>query len=261
MGIINVTPDSFYDGGRYHTVELAVKHAGELHDQGAVIIDIGGASSRPGADEVDPLEEARRVLPVIHAVAGNFSGPVSIDTTWSAVAEEALDAGASWVNDISAGRFDPGMIPLVARRRCKIILMHSRHTPKTMQLAPRYGDVVAEVTQELLDAAASFQKGGVSREQILLDPGIGFGKTVEHNLELIRRIDVIVSTGYPVVIGTSRKSFIGAVTGRDVDKRLYGTLGSVAVAWQKGVAIFRVHDVAATNDFLKVVTAINRTRI
>lgn len=260
MGIINVTPDSFYDGGRYTTAEMAVKHAGELRDQGAAILDIGGASSRPGAEEVEPREEESRVMPVVNAVAGTFSGPVSIDTTWSSVAEAALDAGAEWVNDISAGRFDPKMVSLVARRRCKIILMHSRKTPRTMQQAPQYDDVVAEVAQELLDTVEIFQKGGVSREQILLDPGIGFGKTVEHNLELIRGLDTIVALGYPVVIGTSRKSFVGAVTGRDVDDRLYGTLGSVAAAWQKGVTIFRVHDVEATADFLKVVTAINGKR-
>ncbi|MBN1577814.1 MAG: dihydropteroate synthase [Chitinispirillaceae bacterium] len=254
MGIVNVTPDSFYDGGRYHTVDAAIAHARMLQDEGADIIDIGGASSRPGAGVVAPEEEAGRVLPVIEAVAGFFRGPVSVDTAWSAVARAALDAGAQWINDISAGRFDAGMIPLVARARCKIIVMHSRGTPQTMQDDPRFDDVVADVARELGESVDLFKRGGVDREQVLIDPGIGFAKTAAHSIELIKGLDRIVALGYPVVIGTSRKSFIGRLTGREAPERLYGTLGSVAAAYLCGVSIFRVHDVAETGDFLKVLT-------
>jgi dihydropteroate synthase len=252
MGIVNVTPDSFYDGGRYHALDAAVAHARELIGQGADIIDIGGASSRPGADVVPPEEEAGRVVPVIEAVAGFFEGPISVDTTWSLVARRALEAGAHWINDISAGRFDPGMIALVARSGCAIVLMHSREIPKTMQQAPHYDNVVADVARELVGSVNKFKRGGVGDDQLLLDPGIGFAKTAEHSIELIKGIDRIVALGYPVVIGTSRKSFLGKITGREAPERLYGTLGSVAAAYQRGVSIFRVHDVAATADFLKV---------
>jgi len=258
MGIINVTPDSFYDGGRYRSVEKAVKHAHLLQEQDVDILDIGGASSRPGAEVIAPEEESRRVVPVIKAIRTFFHGPISIDTTSSIVARRALDAGADWVNDISAGRADARMIPLVAKHGCTIVLMHSRGTPQTMQIAPRYDDVVAEVTAELRASVAACKEAGVSDERILIDPGIGFAKTAEHNCILMRGLDRIVKLGYPVVLGTSRKSFIGAITGRDVDDRLYGTLGSVAVAYMHGVTIFRVHDVAATGDFLKVVTELNK---
>ncbi len=252
MGIVNVTPDSFYDGGRYFSVDAAVEHARNLVKEGADIIDIGGASSRPAAEPVEPDEEAKRVLPVIEAVAGFFGGVISVDTTWSNVAKKALKAGAHWINDISAGRFDPQMISLVAQSGCKIILMHSRETPKTMHIAPHYNDVAAEVAQELSEAVERFKKAGVGDDQLLLDPGIGFAKTAEHSIELMRSLERIVRLGYPVVIGTSRKSFIGKITGRDAPERLYGSLGSVAAAYQAGVSVFRVHDVAATADFLKV---------
>ena len=252
MGIVNVTPDSFYDGGRYHALDAAVVHARELIGQGADIIDIGGASSRPGADAVPPEEEARRVVPVIEAVAGFFGGPISVDTTWTSVAKQALEAGAHWINDISAGRFDREMISLVARSGCTIVLMHSRENPKTMQDAPRYDDVVADVARGLVESVNNFKRGGVRDDQLLLDPGIGFAKTADHSIELIRGLDRIVGLGYPVVIGTSRKSFIGRITGREAPERLYGTLGSVAAAYERGVSIFRVHDVAETADFLKV---------
>ena len=254
MGIVNVTPDSFYDGGRYHTIDAAIAHARTLQDEGADIIDVGGASSRPGADVVAPEEEARRVLPVIEAVAGFFNGTISVDTTWSAVARSALDAGAQWINDISAGRFDAGMVSLVARTHCKIVLMHSRGTPQTMQDNPHYDDVVADVARELGESVNLFRRGGIDKDQVLIDPGIGFAKTAAHSIELIRGLDRIVALGYPVVIGTSRKSFIGKLAGREAPERLYGTLGSVAAAYLRGVSIFRIHDVAETGDFLKVLT-------
>lgn len=252
MGIVNVTPDSFYDGGRFCAVDEAIKHAHMLQEQGADIIDIGGASSRPGADVISPEEELRRIVPVIKGVAEFFKGSISVDTTWSDVARRALDAGAEWINDISAGRFDKEMSSIIASSGCNVILMHSRGTPQTMQSGPSYNNVVSDVSRELLESVELFEKAGVEKKQILVDPGIGFAKTMAHNIDLIKGIDKIVALGYPVVIGTSRKSFIGAITGSPVEERLYGTLGSVAAAFQRGVRIFRVHDVAATSDFLRV---------
>jgi dihydropteroate synthase len=254
MGIVNVTPDSFYDGGRYSAVDAAVRHARELAAQGADIIDIGGASSRPGARSVPQSEELQRVLPVIEEVTGCFKGPVSIDTTWSSVARAAIDAGATWINDISAGRCDPEMVPLAAGTGCTVVLMHSRGTPETMQNLAQYDDVVEEVTGELLESADTFIRGGVDKESLVLDPGIGFAKSAEHSLTLLRGMERIVALGYPVLVGTSRKSFIGHLTGKGVDGRLPGTLASAAAAYLGGARIFRVHDVAETVDFLKVLT-------
>jgi dihydropteroate synthase len=258
MGVVNITPDSFYDGGKHDTTVLAVKHSLRLADQGADILDIGGASSRPGASPVSQEEEKRRILPVIKEVAARFSGPISVDTTWSGVAEAALNAGASWINDISAGRADPEMVRLVARRKCTIVLMHSRGTPETMQIDPWYDDVVSEVREELLDACRKFIEGGVSRDKIILDPGIGFAKTAEHNLALLRGLDKIAEPGYPVLLGTSRKRFIGQITGKEVQDRLYGTLATVAAGFLRGSRIFRVHDVEETRDFLKVLAVIEK---
>ncbi len=258
MGIVNVTPDSFYDGGMHDTTDAAVIHVRALLEQGAGIIDIGGASSRPGAAAVGPEEEAGRVIPVIRETAAFFQGPISIDTTSSSVARRAIEAGASWINDTSGGREDPDMIPLAAESGCTVVVMHSRGTPRTMQNDPRYKDVVSEVAEELIASACAFEAGGVAHDRIVLDPGIGFAKTAEHNVTLIRNIGRIVALGYPVVIGTSRKSFIGKITGRCVEERLCGSLASVAAAYLKGVALFRVHDVAATGDFLKVLTELSR---
>lgn len=256
MGIVNVTPDSFYDGGRLLSVDDAVAHAQNLVKQGAAILDIGGASSRSGAAMVAPEEELQRVVPVIRAIAPFFKGVISVDTTWSVVAEAALDAGATWVNGTSAGRFDAGMVATVARRGATVVLMHSRGTPQTMQQDPYYHDVTAEVTGELLDAVNRFTAGGVDPAKVILDPGIGFAKTTAHTIELLNRIETLVELPYPVLLGTSRKSFIGKILQREVEQRLWGTLGSVAAAYQRGVRLFRVHDVAATRDFLEVLTAI-----
>jgi len=256
MGVVNTTPDSFYDGGRYGAFDSAVMHAEQLIREGADILDFGGASSRPGAVQVDQQDELERVVPVIRKIASGYAIPVSIDTTWASVAEAALDAGATIVNDISAGRFDRNMVSLVAQRKCDVILMHSRKEPQTMQQEPFYSDVVNEVQQELLESVSLFLDAGVVSEKILLDPGIGFAKSADHNVALLHDIDKIVMLGYPVVLGTSRKNFIGKITGRDVDNRLYGSLGSIAGSFYKGVKIFRVHDVAATVDFFKVVSAI-----
>lgn len=256
MGIVNVTPDSFYDGGRYVSVDAALKHALQLKNEGADILDIGGSSSRPGARLVKPDEECRRVVPVVEALAKEFSGPLSVDTTWSATAKAALDAGASWINDISAGRLDPSMASVAAQAGCTVVLMHSRQTPSTMQIDPRYDDVTGEVISELFSAARQFMDAGVQREKIILDPGIGFAKTLEHNITLLRELDRIGELGFPLLVGTSRKSFIGKITGREVGERLWGTLASVASSYARGARIFRVHDVKETRDFLKVLSSI-----
>lgn len=260
MGIVNVTPDSFYDGGRYASFDAAVEHGLRLASEGADILDVGGVSTRPGAQAVSADEEIRRTLPVVRALAREFKGPVSIDTTLAAVAEAALDAGAAWVNDISAGRRDSAMAPLAARSGCTIALMHMRGTPDIMQTLTTYEDVVADVKNELLASVHVFMAAGVSRDRIVIDPGIGFAKTAEQNVLLLRHLDVFTATGFPVLIGTSRKSFIGQLTGRDPGGRLYGTLGSVGAGFRRGARIFRVHDVAATLDFLKVAAAVEESK-
>ncbi len=258
MGIVNVTPDSFYDGGRYNTADAAVEQGMRLAAEGADILDIGGASSRPGAQSISPEEEAARVIPVIRRLAKEFTGPISVDTAQSSVARRALEAGAGWINDISAGTVDRAMPSLAAESGCTIVIMHMRGTPATMQSCTRYGDVVSEVTQELLASVEVFIKAGVSRERIVIDPGIGFAKTADQNVVLLRHLDVFVKTGFSVLVGTSRKTFIGRLTGREPQDRLWGTLGSVAAAFLHGARIFRVHDVAATRDFLKVLSAIEQ---
>jgi dihydropteroate synthase len=198
-----------------------------------------------------------RVVPVIRRLSENFSGPICVDTTWASVARQALDAGATWINDISAGRRDSGMPSLVAESGCMAVIMHSRGTPQTMQSRTGYVDVVNEVAVELLAAVDRFLHAGAVKRQIIIDPGIGFAKTALQNVALLRGLETFVKTGYPVLVGTSRKSFIGHLTGRDVQDRLYGTLGSVASAFIRGVTLFRVHDVAATRDFLKVLSEID----
>jgi dihydropteroate synthase len=257
MGVLNVTPDSFYDGGRHEAAPAAVEHARVLIEEGADVLDIGGESSRPGAEPVPPDRELSRVLPVIRAVRDFSDIPLSIDTTKAAVAAEALDAGADWINDISAGRFDSGMAPLAARRGCPVVLMHSRERPGTMQQAPHYDDVVGEVRRELTASVAVFREAGVAGANIILDPGIGFAKRLIDNIVLLRELGTLIELGYPLLVGTSRKSFIGRITGREADQRLWGTLGSVGAAWARGARMFRVHDVAATRDFLMVLSAID----
>jgi dihydropteroate synthase len=257
MGIVNVTDDSFYDGGRYIDTDTAVSRALRLIDDGADVIDIGGSSSRPGARLLSADEEIARVIPVIEALVRRGIGvPVSIDTTWSAAAKSALDAGAAWVNDISAGRIDPGMPGVAARSGCTVVLMHSRGTPETMRDEARYRDVVGEVVDELSRAVDSFLSAGVDKSKIVVDPGFGFAKDAGHNIALMRGIGGVVSLGYPVMVGVSRKSFIGAVTGRDVEDRLPGTLAAAGIAYHHGARIFRVHDVRETVDFLKVLSVI-----
>jgi dihydropteroate synthase len=253
MGVVNVTPDSFSDGGRYLDARAAIGHGEQLAAEGAAILDVGGESTRPGADPVSEEEELRRVVPVVEGLAG--AARVSIDTSKVAVAAAALDAGADYVNDVTAFRGDPELAGLVAERGVDCCLMHMLGTPRTMQRDPRYDDVVSEV-KAFLEARLAFAVGeGVAEERVMLDPGIGFGKTVEHNLELIRRLDEIVAIGRPVVFGVSRKSFLGKLTGREVGERAVATAAANVLALERGASIFRVHDVPETVDALTVAAA------
>jgi dihydropteroate synthase len=253
MGIVNVTPDSFSDGGRFLLAEDAVAQGRRLLGEGADIVDIGGESTRPGADPVGAYEEIARTAPVVAALSPH--GRVSIDTTKVAVAQAALAAGADYVNDVSAFRFEPELAGLVADAGVDCCLMHMRGEPRTMQEAPRYDDVVSDVKAHLEERMAFAVGEGVAEERIHLDPGIGFGKNLEHNLELLRRLDEIVALGRPVLVGTSRKSFLGRLTGRGVDERVPATIATNVLALVKGARIFRVHDVAPVRDALTVAAA------
>ena len=257
MGVLNVTPDSFSDGGRYLENDAAVAHGLELIEAGAAILDVGGESTRPGAEPVGADEERRRVVPVIEALAGRRPGvAISIDTSKASVAAAALDAGATLVNDVTALRGDPAMAELVAERGVECCLMHMLGEPRTMQVDPHYDDVVSDVKAFLEQRMAAAIKAGVAEERILLDPGIGFGKTLEHNLELLARLSEIVALGRPVVIGTSRKSFLGRLTGReDPAERIPGTIATNVLAYERGARVFRVHDVTPVLDALRVTAA------
>jgi dihydropteroate synthase len=256
MGIVNVTPDSFSDGGVFDDDLAAIAHARRLIAEGAEIVDVGGESTRPGAAPVPPVEELDRVIPVVEGIAG-LKPPVqiSIDTMKLEVAERALDAGATYVNDVTAFRHDPDLAGLVAERGVDCCLMHMLGEPRTMQDDPRYDDVVDDVKAFLEARMAAAIAAGVKEERIQLDPGIGFGKTLEHNLELLRRLDELAALGRPLVIGTSRKSFLGRITGRDVTERAYATAATSVIAFERGATVFRVHDVAATRDALAVTAA------
>ena len=256
MGVVNVTPDSFSDGGVFDDDLAAIAHARRLIAEGAEIVDVGGESTRPGAEPVPAAAELERVLPVVEGVAGlGLPAQISIDTMKVEVAEKALEAGASYVNDVTAFRHEPEMAGLVADRGVDCCLMHMLGEPRTMQDDPRYDDVVDDVKAFLEDRMAFAVKAGVREERIQLDPGIGFGKTLEHNLELLRRLDELVALGRPIVVGTSRKSFLGRLTGRDVTERVYATVATNVIAFERGARVFRVHDVAATRDALEVAAA------
>jgi dihydropteroate synthase len=256
MGVVNVTPDSFSDGGLFLDAGAAVEHGRRLASEGAAILDVGGESTRPGAEPVSEEEERSRVLPVVEELAADGGARLSIDTTKAGVARAALDAGATIVNDVSAFRFDPELAALVAESGADCCLMHMLGEPRTMQQDPRYDDVVSDVKAFLEERLAFATSEGVPEERVWLDPGIGFGKTVEHNLELLRRLDEIVAIGRPVVIGTSRKSFLGKLAGgRDEGGRLPGTIATNVVALERGATIFRVHDVAQNADALAVAAA------
>jgi dihydropteroate synthase len=256
MGVVNVTPDSFSDGGRFLDRGAAVRHAVALAEQGADILDFGGESTRPGAEAVSVTEELERVVGVIEDAARADTGAqLSIDTAKAAVARAAIGAGATYVNDVSALRADPEMAGVVAEHDVDCCLMHMLGEPRTMQADPRYDDVVGEVAAFLEQRLAFAVDAGVREERVMLDPGIGFGKTVEHNLALLRRLDAIVALGRPVVIGTSRKSFLGRITGRETDERLAATIATNVMAFERGASVFRVHDVAAVRDALLMAAA------
>jgi dihydropteroate synthase len=260
IGVLNVTPDSFSDGGEFFRAEPAVSHAEKMFDEGAQVIDVGGESTRPGSDPVSPEEELRRVLPVIQGIlSARPDSIVSIDTYRSSIAEAALDAGARAVNDVTA-LGDPRMAGLMAERGCPIILMHMLGEPKSMQQDPRYEDVVREVRDFLAERAERAIRAGVELENIILDPGIGFGKALEHNLKLLKRLDSLVELGFPVLVGVSRKSFLGKITGcEDPKSRLFGTMAANVLAYERGASLFRVHDVRANKEALAVAAAIRRT--
>jgi dihydropteroate synthase len=271
MGIVNVTPDSFSDGGSFLRTEEAIEHARSLVGEGAQIVDVGGESTRPGAEPVSEAQELARVLPVIEGLAAAAAAAdvlpegvqISIDTSKATVAEAALQAGASFVNDVSALRADPRMVEVIARAGADCCLMHMLGEPRTMQAAPRYGDVVEEVKAFLRERLEFALAHGVARERIMLDPGIGFGKTGAHNLELLRRLDELCELGIPIMIGTSRKSFLGSILARAAgrerplaaDERLAGTLVTNVLAYERGASVFRVHDVAPVRDALAVTAA------
>lgn len=256
MGIVNVTPDSFSDGGRHDDPARAIAHACDLIAAGADIIDLGGESTRPGSNEVSPVEEMRRVMPVLEALVQAGSVPVSIDTRHAEVARRAIEAGASIINDISGFR-DAAMVALAAECDAGLVVMHMLGEPKTMQIEPLYADVVADVRDYLVHQAALLEAAGVSRNRIVIDPGIGFGKTTAQNLRVLRELAQFASTGYPVLVGVSRKRFIGELTQvPEPSKRVSGSVAMALAARAGGAAIVRVHDVAETVQALRAWEAV-----
>ena len=255
MGILNVTPDSFSDGGRFDRLDGALRHAEQMLAEGADLLDIGGESTRPGARAVGEQEEIDRVVPVIEAISARFAAPISIDTSKPGVMRAAVAAGAGLINDVNALRAE-GALQAASELGVPVCLMHMQGEPRTMQHDPQYEDVLAEVAAFLRERAAACEAAGVARDGILLDPGFGFGKTLEHNLALLRGLPDLVGTGYPLLVGVSRKSMIGAITGRDVGQRLAGSLAVALMALQAGAKILRVHDVAETVDVLKMWQAV-----
>ena len=257
MGILNATPDSFSDGGEHLDPERAVLAANRMVAEGATLLDVGAESTRPGAEPVSAAEERRRLLPVLRAVRAAVRVPIAVDTMKAEVAAAALDAGADLVNDVSAGRHDPALLPLCATARVPVILMHMQGTPATMQRTPCYTDVVAEVQAFLAERAAAARAAGVPPAAILVDPGIGFGKTTAHNCALLRHLDDVAALGYPVVVGVSRKGFLGELLGgRAVGGRLFATAAAVTLAVSRGARIVRVHDVGAIRDVVTVAEAL-----
>jgi dihydropteroate synthase len=248
MGILNVTPDSFSDGNRFFSVTAAVERALEMERQGADIIDIGGESTRPNAPAVDLAEELNRVIPVLEGLAGVLRVPVSVDTYKAEVARAACAAGAEIVNDVSGLCFDPDMARVVAQADAGLVVMHTRGRPDSMQSDTRYDDLMTEVKEYLLESLALAKKAGIAPSRIVVDPGIGFGKSVQGNLELIRRLSELLPLGHPILVGPSRKSFIGSVLGASERDRIFGTAASVAVSILNGASIVRVHDVSAMRD-------------
>lgn len=255
MGVLNVTPDSFSDGGRYFDTSRAVERAHALIEQGAAILDIGGESTRPGAAGVDADEERRRVLPVVAAVAARVSVPISIDTSKPEVMRAAVEAGATMINDVRALR-EPGALRAAASLRAAVCLMHMQGEPRTMQLEPRYTDVVGEVREFLDERLQACERAGIARERIVIDPGFGFGKTLAHNLTLLRSLSRLGELGAPILVGLSRKAMLGTILGKPVDQRLHGSIALATVAVLNGARIIRAHDVAETVDAVKVAAAV-----
>jgi len=255
MGVLNVTPDSFSDGGAWFEPAVAMRHARRMAEAGADLIDVGGESTRPGAQPVSEREELDRVIPIVAAIARELDVPVSVDTSKPAVMRSAVEAGAGLINDIRALR-QPGALETAAALGVPVCLMHMQGEPRTMQSGPVYGDVVGEVEAFLLERAAACRAAGIPREHIWLDPGFGFGKTVDHNLELLRAMPRLAGHGYPVLAGLSRKSMLGRLTGRAVDERLAGSLALAQLAAQGGAGMLRVHDVPETLDMLRVLQAV-----
>ena len=259
MGVVNVTPDSFSDGGLFLDADAAVEHGRRLAAEGAAILDIGGESTRPGADPVPEDEELRRVLPVIEGLAAGDGGTgaysISVDTTKAGVARAAIDAGATIVNDVSAFRFDPELAGVVADSGAVCCLMHMLGEPRTMQDDPHYDDVVDDIKAFLVERLEHAVAAGIAEDKVWLDPGIGFGKTVDHNLALLGRLDELVAIGRPIVVGTSRKGFIGRISGQEIEGRVPGTIATNVIALGNGAEVFRVHDVAAVAQALDVAAA------
>ena len=256
MGVVNVTPDSFFDGGLYFEPARAIDRALALAAEGADIIDIGGESSRPGSNPIPAKEEKKRILPVVEVLRQNNSALISVDTTKAEVAEAALAAGADIINDISAGRFDPRMLPIAARSGAAVILMHMKGTPRTMQIAPHYDDVLGEVKAFLGERLEAAESCGLPRESVLLDPGIGFGKQLDHNLILLNNLGALAELGRPLVVGVSRKSFIGKILNIEAQDRLEGTIAAAVVSILRGASLLRVHDIQAVKQAVAVAEAI-----
>ncbi len=258
MGVVNVTPDSFLDGGRYFDSAAAISHALRLVEDGADLLDIGAESTRPGADIVTEAEECRRAIPVVTAIAKAVSVPISIDTSKAAVAQAALDAGAVLVNDVTALQGDPAMVDVVARTGAGIVLMHMRGTPRTMQQTPHYHDVVGEISDFFEERIGFAMAHGIVRRQIILDPGIGFGKLLVHNLTLLARLHYFMQFDCPLMIGVSHKAFLGQLVDGHVHERQWATAAAVAMAVDRGAGILRVHDVKAMKDVVQVAAAISQ---
>ncbi|MCK4456746.1 MAG: dihydropteroate synthase [Thermoplasmata archaeon] len=260
MGVINVTPDSFSDGGEFLDPEVAIAHAKKLVKEGADILDIGGESSRPGSDTLPAKEELERIVPVLEGIIDDVKVLISVDTCKPRVARKVLDMGVHIINDIT-GLTSTELAGVVARHEAGIVIMHMQGTPKTMQKSPRYGDVVADILRFLRERVKRAEKKGIRRESIIIDPGIGFGKTAEHNLEIISRLKEFKSLGLPVLVGASRKSFIGKVLDKDVDGRLSGGLAMLSMSIQNGASIVRAHDVRESADAARMTwAALNSTR-
>ena len=260
MGVVNVTPDSFFDGGRYLEAEAAVAHAVRLVEEGADLLDVGAESTRPGADIVNEAEEHRRAIPVVTAVARAVTVPISIDTSKASVARAALDAGAVLVNDVTALRGDPDMADVVARTGAGIVLMHMHGTPRTMQQAPHYDDVVGEISEFFEEIIRFAMAHGIVRRQIILDPGIGFGKLLVHNLTLLAQLHSFEQFECPLLVGVSQKAFLGQLVDRPVQERQWATAAAVAMAVDRGAGILRVHDVKTMKDVVQVAAAISRKK-